>query len=86
MESKVGLDQGGVLSRGWLSEGLVALTHGLTADELTMLGTLNEASAQTCHNADKDGRAAGEAITAAAKVYYDASTVDAKKTAYTTTM
>ena len=70
---------------GRYCEGLAALTHGLTADELTMLGTLTEASSQTCHNADKDGRAAGEEITAAAQAYSAASTVAAKKTAYTTT-
>ena len=42
---------------GRFCEGLAALTHGMTADQLTMLGTLNEASGQTCHNADVAGMA-----------------------------
>ena len=37
---------------GRYCEGLAALTHGMTGHQLTMLGTLNEAWGQTCHNAD----------------------------------
>ena len=46
---------------------------------------LFENTCNSCHNADKDGRAAGEEITAAAQAYSAASTVALKKTAYTTT-
>ena len=46
---------------------------------------LFENACNSCHNADKDGRAAGEEITAAAQAYSAAADVAAKKTAYTTT-
>ena len=68
---------------GRYCEGLAALTHGMTGHQLTMLGTLNEAWGQTCHNADAAGRAAGEAITAAAKHFQDEGDVASKRTAYT---
>ena len=68
---------------GRYCEGLAALTHGMTADQLTMLGTLNEADFQTCHNTDATGRAAGMEITAAAKHFWDEGDVASKRTAYT---
>ena len=71
---------------GRYCEGKLALTTGLSSDDLTLLGTLSEAEGANlaCHNTDATGRAAGLAITAAAQAFSDASGVAAKKTAYTT--
>ena len=71
---------------GRYCEGKLALTTGLSAGDLTLLGTLNEAEGANlaCHNTDATGRAAGLAITAAAQAFSAASGAAAKKTVYTT--
>ena len=73
---------------GRYCEGKLALTTGLDADELTLLGTLNEAEGANlaCHNTNAAGRTAGLAITAAAKAFDTAvkTSATAARTAYTT--